>query len=399
MQIKRKMEPIKDGPENYSLIEGGLFRKAQMKFGVENHQGILALAGICFAWLPLVLLTALDGTLYDGASMPFLHDVAMHARILIALPVLILIRSIIDIKTTAVIKYLTDSLLDSEEQQKMVSVTLPRMRKLACSSLTEIILLLLVIASVLSLYQSGAYTELLGGSTSWKHVGAHDGHMLSLAGKWAAFVSIPFFQFLLLQWLWRYIVWIMLLYHFSSLPLKLLPTHADRSGGLGIIILAQRSFSFIFFAGSMVISGQLIVLIMNSPGDILVVQRVGIGYILLSLLLLLLPLLFFIGKLVKTKQLGLLRLSKLGTEMSRTFENDWLTDIPFEKRIEDRRVDPSMAYDYSSMYDVLQQLRVVPVTIRDIISLAVSIAIPFLPILFVYFSAAEVLQKIIGLLM
>ena len=385
--------------EKYSLIEGGLFRKAQMKFGVQNHQGLLALAGICIAWIPLVLLTAIEGTLYSGPDMPFLHDVAMHARILVALPVLILIRSVIDIKTTAVLKYMTLSLLDDEEQRKMISVTLPRMRKLACSSLTEIILSLLVVGSAFSLSQSGAYTELLGGSTSWKLVNTQDGGMISLAGKWAAFISVPFFQFLLLQWLWRYIVWIMLLYHFSKAPLKLLSTHADRSAGLGIIILAQRSFSAIFFAGSMVISGQLIVLIMNSPDDILVVQRVGIGYIILSLVLLLLPLLFFIGKLVKTKQKGLLHLSKLGTEMSRTFEKDWLTDIPFEKRIEDRQVDPSMAYDYSSMYDVLQQLRVVPVTVRDIVSLVVSIAIPFLPILFVYFSAAEVLQKIIGFLL
>lgn len=385
--------------EKYSLIEGGLFRNVQIRFGMQNHQAMLALAGICFAWLPLVILTAIEGTLYDGASMPFLEDVAMHARILIALPVLILIRSVIDIKTTAVIKYMTDSLLDAEEQRKMLSVTLPRMRKLACSSLTEVILMLIIAASAFSLYQSGTYTELLGGTTSWKIENTQDGSVISMAGKWAAFISIPFFQFLLLQWLWRYIVWIMLLYHFSKSPLKLLPTHADRSAGLGIIILAQRSFSFIFFAGSLVISGQLIVLIMNSPDAILMVQRVGIGYIILCLLMLLLPLLFFIGRLVKTKQKGLLLLSKLGTEMSRTFENDWLTDVPFEKRIEDRRVDPSMAYDYSSMYDVLQQLRIVPVTVRDIISMAVSIAIPFLPILFVYFSAAEVLEKIIGLLM
>ncbi len=385
--------------EKYSLIEGGLFRKAQKKFGVQNHQGMLALAGICFAWLPLLILTAIEGTVYAGPSMPFLQDVAMHARILIALPVLILIRSVIDIKTTAVLKYMTESLLDAEEQQKMLSVTLPRMRQLACSSMTEIILILVVVVSALSLIESGTYTELLGGSTSWKLLNTQDGSVMSLAGKWAAFISVPFFQFLLLQWLWRYIVWIILLYHFSKAPLKLLPTHADRSAGLGIIILAQRSFSAIFFAGSMVISGQLIVLIMNSPNDILLIQRVVIGYIILSLLLLLLPLLFFIGKLVKTKQNGLLHLSKLGTEMSRTFENDWLTDIPFEKRIESRLVDPSMAYDYSSMYDVLQQLRVVPVTVRDIVSLVLSIAIPFLPILFGYFSAAEVLQKIIGLLL
>lgn len=385
--------------EEYSLITGGLFRKVQMKLGVHNHQGVLALAGICFAWLPLVILTTLDGTLYSGASLPFLKDVAMHARILIALPVLILIRNVINIKSTAVIKYMSESLLDEDERKTMLSGTLPRLRSLACGSFTEIILILIVLGSVFSLAQGSVYGGIQGDATTWKFAGIPEDNVMSPAGKWAFFVSIPFFQFLLLQWLWRYVVWMMLLFRFSSSPLKLLPTHADRSGGLGIIILAQRSFSFIFVAGSLVISGQLMVYIMNSPDDILMVQRVGLGYIILCVILLILPLLFFIGKLVRTKQLGLLHLSKLGTELSRTFEEEWLNDKPILKRIEDRHVDSSMAYDYSSMYDLLQQLRVVPVTLRDVIGLVVSLALPFIPILFIYYSAAEVLEKIIGLLM
>ncbi|HQW01818.1 MAG TPA: hypothetical protein PLR30_05040 [Saprospiraceae bacterium] len=393
------MEPMQGGQDNYSFIDGGLFRKVQMKLGVHNHQGILALAGIVFAWLPLVVFTTIHGTLYDGAATPFLQDVAMHARILIALPVLILIRNVIGIKTTAAIKYMSDSLLDSEERHQMVSVTLPKMRRLACSSLTELILILLIVASVFSLTRSGAYGELLGGASTWKFTSESGQSMMTLAGKWAFYISIPFFQFLLLQWIWRYIVWIMLLFRFSRLPLLLLPTHADRAGGLGILILAQRSFSFIFVAGSLVISGQLIVHIMNAPDDILMVQRVGIGYIILCVILLLLPLVFFIDKLVKIKQIGLLHMSKLGTDMSRVFESEWLNDQSLEKRIEDKHVDPSMAYDYASMYDNIQQLRVVPVTLRDIASLVLTIALPFIPILFVYYSAAEVLQKIIGLLM
>jgi hypothetical protein len=393
------MEPIQSGSENYSFIDGGLFRKVQMKLGVDNHQGVLAIAGICFAWLPLVILTIVEGTFYAGPDMPFMKDVAMHARILIALPVLILIRSVITIKTTAAIKYMSDSLLEGEKRQEMLSGTLPRMRKIACSSLTEIILILIIATSAFSLVQSGAYSELLGGATSWKFTNVQGTNVMSMAGKWAVYISIPFFQFLLIQWIWRYIVWIMLLFHFARLPLLLLPTHADRSGGLAILILAQRSFSFIFVAGSLVISGQLVVYIMNYPGDILMVQRVGIGYIILCVFLLIMPLLFFIAKLVKTKQQGLLRMSKLGTDMSRVFEKEWFNDTPLEKRIEDKHVDPSMAYDYASMFDNIQQLRVVPVTLRDIIGLVVTIALPFIPILFVYYSAAEVLEKIIGLLM
>jgi hypothetical protein len=393
------MEAKQKQTDEYSLIVGGLFRKVQVKLGVGNHQGVLALAGVCFAWLPLVILTALDGTLYTGANLPFLKDIAFHARLLIALPVLILVRNNINIKTTAVTRYMANSLLDGEGRQKMIDVTIPRMQKLACSSLTEIVLILIVLGSVLGLAKSGAYTGLLSDSTSWKFVGLPEDNMMSLAGKWAFFISVPFFQFLLIQWIWRYIVWMMLLFSFTKAGLKLLPTHADRSGGLSILIFAQRSFSFVFMAGSLVISGQLMVYILNSHEAIKMIQGVVIGYLILSIIILMLPLLFFIGKLVRTKQLGLLHLSQLATEMSERFEGDWLNDKPFEKRVAERQVDPSMAYDYASMYDNLQQLRIVPVTVRDIIGIALSIAIPFVPILFVYFSAAEVLSKIIGLLL
>jgi len=148
-----------------------------------------------------------------------------------------------------------------------------------------------------------------------------------------------------------------------------------------------------------VITGQLLVYILNSHEAITMIQGVVVGYVILCIIILVLPLVFFIGQLVRTKQRGLLHLSQLGAEMSSKFEQDWLSEKPFEKRIEDRLVDPSMAYDYASMYDNLQTLRVIPVTARDIISIAVSVALPFIPILFVYFSAAEVFQKIIEMLL
>lgn len=393
------MELAQPRVENFSFLEGGLFRNAQIKLGLHHSQGKLALIGLCFAWIPLAILTATEGTLYSGAHLPLLKDVATNARLLIALPMLIAIRNIIDIKTTAIIKYFTESLLDAEGRERMVTIILPRIRKLACSSLTELILILIVIGSVLGLLKSGVYSELQSGSTTWKYIGMAEGKIMSMAGKWAVFVSIPFFQFLLLQWLWRYTVWMILLFSFSRSRLKLLPTHADRAGGLGILILAQRTFNTVFIACSLVISSQLIVQISKHPENFKTVGMVTIGFIVFCLILLIVPLVFFAPKLVVTKQRGLLNLSNLAVELSSTFEKEWLNTIPLEKRIEEQHVDPSMAFDYASMYDLLEQLRIIPVTIRDIISLAVMLFVPFIPILFYYFSAAEILQKIVGLLM
>jgi hypothetical protein len=327
-----------------------------------------------------------------------MEDYGIHARLLVAIPMLILIRGTISLKTAAVTKYLSGSLLSEEGKQKMISSVLPLARKLACSSVTELIILLIVAGSVYSLYSTGKYGGIQGEASTWMFLGLPEENTLSNAGKWAVYISLPFFQFLLLQWIWRYMVWMYLLFRFSKANLELLPTHADRSGGLGIIILAQRSFSFIFVAGSLVISGQLITHFMDAPDLIKVIQAVVIGYIVLCMILLFLPLSFFISQLVKTRQSGMLRLSLLATEMSRRFESDWLNESPIEKRIESRQVDPSMAYDYASMYDNLQQLRVVPVTKNDIIGIAITLVLPFIPIVFIYYSAKEVLEKIVGLL-
>jgi hypothetical protein len=102
-------------------------------------------------------------------------------------------------------------------------------------------------------------------------------------------------------------------------------------------------------------------------------------------------------KLFKTKDRGLLHMSDLGATLSRQFEREWVNDLPIEKKLEEQ-VDPSMLFDYSGMYDLLQQLRTVPVTPRDIIGMALILFVPFIPILFIRFSVVELLQKIAGLL-
>lgn len=116
----------------------------------------------------------------------------MHARILIAVPVLILIRNVIDIKTTAVTRYMSESLLEPDVRQKLLSVKLPKLRKLACSSWTEIVLLLIVASAVISVYQSGVYGGLQGVDSDWKFAGRPEENVLSLAGTWAVCFSIPF---------------------------------------------------------------------------------------------------------------------------------------------------------------------------------------------------------------
>ena len=55
-----------------------------------------------------------------------------------------------------------------------------------------------------------------------------------------------------------------------------------------------------------------------------------------------------------------------------------------------------MLYDYTGLYDFLQQLRMIPVTLRDVIGMAITLFVPFIPLLFIYYSVAELIQRLTG---
>ena len=60
----------------------------------------------------------------------------------------------------------------------------------------------------------------------------------SLAPAWRtrdALVSLPVFQFVLWRSLFRWGLWVFVLGGFSRVPLRLLPMHADRRGGIGFL--------------------------------------------------------------------------------------------------------------------------------------------------------------------
>jgi hypothetical protein len=106
-----------------------------------------------------------------------------------------MIRNNIVFKTNSVVKYMCESLLDPGDRQKMLSVTSPRMSKLACSSITELVLIVLVVGSVMGLMEKRFYGELQGQLSSWRIPGMPEHIFISLAGKWVAYNLFLFFSF------------------------------------------------------------------------------------------------------------------------------------------------------------------------------------------------------------
>src|SRR5271156_3626610 len=78
---------------DFSLVLGGplfhLFCRATLSGSVLElpHRRILVIS--TFAWLPLLILSLLDGHALRGVTLPFLKDIETQIRFLFALPILI----------------------------------------------------------------------------------------------------------------------------------------------------------------------------------------------------------------------------------------------------------------------------------------------------------------------
>src|SRR5512135_2710555 len=77
------------------------------------------------------------------------------------------------------------------------------------------------------------------------------------AGLWYQFVSIPITQFLLLRWIWRLVIWWRFLGQVSKLDLNLVPTHPDRTCGLGFLDGVVFAMAPFLAAHSFLLSGAL----------------------------------------------------------------------------------------------------------------------------------------------
>jgi hypothetical protein len=77
--------------------------------------------------------------------------------------------------------------------------------------------------------------------TPWLARGSEGSLQLRAAGWYTVLVSAPIVQFLLGLSLWKWLLWAIFAFKLSQRNLQLVPTHADKRGGLGFLSLPQRS--------------------------------------------------------------------------------------------------------------------------------------------------------------
>ena len=256
MTTTRTPSPLHEPPD-FSLVLGGplyqLYRKTYLSGPILELvlRRVLLFASI--TWLPLFLLCLYGGQLLSNGHLGFLRELETHVRFLAALPVLIGAEIIVHKRTRTVVKRFVEGRIVTAEETLKFHAAIETALRARNSVPFELGMLILV-------YTLGHWIWLnkiafLG--TTWYGVSDATGFHLSLAGYWNAFVSVPIFQFILLRWYFRILIWFWLLWKISRLKLRLMPAHPDHSGGIGFLGRSSYAFSPLLFAQGALLSGVI----------------------------------------------------------------------------------------------------------------------------------------------
>ena len=164
---------------------------------------VLVLATAIFCWLPLLLLSTAEGTLLRGnTSVPFLTDLEVHVRFLLALPILMMAEVSMEKRLSPLGRlFLQRDLIPEDARARFEAIRKSAIRQRK-SIAVEIVLVVLV-------YTAGVFfwrRFLALDAPTWHATPAAGGLQFSLAGTWYQYVSLPIFQFLL--WRWYFWIWV-----------------------------------------------------------------------------------------------------------------------------------------------------------------------------------------------
>jgi hypothetical protein len=348
------------------------------------------------AWLPLLVLSLVEGHALRGSvAVPFLWDVDLHLRFLLALPLLIVAEVVVHQRIRFVPREFLERNLIPENTLRRFDAAIASAVRLRNSVLAELLLIAFVyIVGVLIIWRH--YMVLA--TATWYATPAVEGSKLTFAGIWYGYLSLPLFQFVLLRWYFRLFIWTRFLWQVSRIELNLVPTHPDRVGGLGFLTRAVYAFIPLVVAHGALLAG----LISNRifyVGATLPEFKSQIAVLVVFILCVVLgPLLVFAPQLAQTKRTGDREYGTLAERYVREFDAKWVRGgAPADEPLVGNADIQSLA-DMANSFDVVRTMRLAPVTKQVIFQLVAATLAPVVPLVLTMMSLEELLKTLFGIL-
>jgi hypothetical protein len=386
---------------DFSVILGGplfqMFRRAHLSGDALEllHRRILFF--VLFTWLPLLVLSVLSGRAWgDAVRMPFLKDVEVHARFLLALPLLIVAELVVHQRMRPLARQFLDRGMISDAARAKFDAAVTSAFRLRNSVVGEVLLIVFAyLFTILFVWPRHAAAIGALNMTTWYAQPAGGGADLSAAGWWLFFVGLPVFQFMLLRWYFRLVIWIRFLAAVARCGPKLVPTHPDRVGGLGFLSETAAAFAPLLMAHGVLLAG-LIANRIFFGGATLLDFKVELVVVPVFLLLAVLgPLMLFAPHLAATRRVGIREYGTLAQRYVREFDDKWLRGgAPAAEPLVGSADIQSLA-DLGNSFEIVRSMRPVPVSKEALVQLVVITLVPVVPLVLTMIPLDELLKRLL----
>lgn len=380
-----------------TFFESGPFPHFQKSLGLLRPVGLnitsRTIVSIVIGWLPLVVLVLAQDLRNQISFFSFLTDYGVHARSLIAAPLLIVSEAISLRRLEAIaVNFVSSGIVQQCDTPHFAKLAVST-RSLMNSTFAEV--LAIVIAYAIGLFLV-SYVHLIA-VPPWYLVGG-SGTRISWAGWWYAMVSMPLLLILFFGWMWRVILWSRFLIRVARLKLSLISAHPDLTAGLKFLNSSLFAFMPVAFTFGVVAAGSAANRVAYQAATIDGIQKTASGLLIFVFILFVGPLLVFALKLHRQKVDGIFTYGALADGVGRQFEQKWLAN--YNKYADDalQASDFSATTDLYGIVSNVHDMRIVPFDLRGLLSLMVSTLLPFIPVILMMIPVKEILREVARLL-
>ena len=225
---------------------------------------------------------------------------------------------------------------------------------------------------------------------------------LTLAGVWYVFISIPLLQFILLRWYVRFLIWYRFLWQVSRMRLNLIATHPDRAGGLGFLGAISYTFGPVLFAQGAMLAGLIASNVVHHSGKLFAFKMHAGAFVGFFVFAVFGPLLMFSPQMSRARRKELADYGLLAQRYVEGFRDKWLTGNGVKGGAGAGTIAPELLgsadiqslADLGNSYTVVQEMRSVPFSLKDVTRLATATLAPMVPLLLFVWSPEEVILQV-----
>jgi hypothetical protein len=382
---------------DFSLVLGGplyqlLLRAEMIRPSMDLLQRRVLLA-VVITWVPLVVLTALGGGLLSGVSVPFLYDLDVHVRFLLALPLLIAAEVIVHRRLRAAVDQFRERNLIAPADRQTFDAIVSATMRLRNSVVIEVLLLVLSFTAGYWLWRSQASLHI----ATWYGTEANGAISFTWAGYWYVFVSVPILRFIMARWYFRIFIWYVFLFRVARLRLQLNPLHPDHAGGLEFLNLSVDAITPVLMAQTVFLAGVIANQIWHEGAMLPEFKLLIGGAVAFLMLIALFPLAFFVLQMAEAKRAALREYGAVAAEYAGEFREKWLRGWQTHTNELLGNADFQSLADLGNSYAVVREMRLLPFNRNTVVRLLILIGLPLTPLALTMFPFEVLLQQLIKL--